>query len=94
VFVVHEVAAVREIIQGRRSDELNYRTDFVTPADRRCPREGRPRKKDRQSWCEVNKSRVTGKPEVDQRLGLVSSDDFRIADQPRIDSQIGENRMV
>jgi hypothetical protein len=31
VFVIHEVAAVREAIQGgQRSDELNYRTDFVT----------------------------------------------------------------
>jgi hypothetical protein len=32
VFVIHEVAAVRAAIQGgaRRSDGLNYRTDFVT----------------------------------------------------------------
>ena len=29
VFVVHEVAAVREAIpRGQRSDELDYRTDF------------------------------------------------------------------
>jgi hypothetical protein len=31
VLVIHEVAAEREAIQGRkRRDELNYRTDFVT----------------------------------------------------------------
>ena len=45
MFVIREVAAVREAIQG--SAELNYRTDFVNPADRRCPREERPRKRDR-----------------------------------------------
>jgi len=39
--------------RGLRSYELNYRTEFVTPADRRCPREERPRKRDRQSWREV-----------------------------------------
>jgi hypothetical protein len=31
VFVIHEGAAVREAIQGERSDELNYRTDFCNP---------------------------------------------------------------
>jgi len=31
MFVIHEIAAVREAIQGQRSAELNYRTDFVTP---------------------------------------------------------------
>jgi hypothetical protein len=31
-FVIHEVAAVREAIQGgQRSDELNYRSDFCNP---------------------------------------------------------------
>jgi hypothetical protein len=30
VFVIHKVAAVGEAIQGgQRSDELNYRTDFL-----------------------------------------------------------------
>ena len=32
VFVIHEVAAVRDAIQGgNAANELNYRTDFVTP---------------------------------------------------------------
>jgi hypothetical protein len=32
VFVIHEVAVVREAIQGgQRSDELKYRTDFCNP---------------------------------------------------------------
>src|SRR6266478_396269 len=33
--VIHEAAAGREAIQGgNATNELNYRTDFVTPADR------------------------------------------------------------
>ena len=31
VFVIHEVAALREASKGQRSDELNYRTDFCNP---------------------------------------------------------------
>jgi hypothetical protein len=35
VFVIHEVAAVREAIQGANATMNSiYRTDFVTPADR------------------------------------------------------------
>ncbi len=48
VFVIHEVAAVRAAIQGaRRRDGLNYPTILKSPADQRCPREERPRKRDR-----------------------------------------------
>jgi hypothetical protein len=45
LFAIHDNAAVRTAVQGcRRSDGLNYRTDFVTACDRRCSREERPRK--------------------------------------------------
>jgi hypothetical protein len=45
VFVIHEVAAVREAIQGGNAAMNSIIGPiFVTPADRRCPREERPRK--------------------------------------------------
>jgi hypothetical protein len=48
VFVIHQVAAVREAIQGGNAAMNSIIGPiFVTPpAERRCPREERPRKKD------------------------------------------------
>ena len=47
VFVIHEVAAVRAVIQrgARRRDGLHYPPILKSPADQRCPREERPRRK-------------------------------------------------
>ena len=49
VFVIHKVAAVRAAIQGARDAAMDsiIRPNSKSPADQRCPREGRPRKRDR-----------------------------------------------
>ncbi len=64
VFVIPEVAAVRAA-QGACDAAVDSIIGPILqpPADRRCPREERPRKRDRESCFELNQSRVTGKPD-------------------------------
>jgi hypothetical protein len=50
VFVIHEVAAVRAAMQGTTRDaSMNSIIPPIlkSPAEQRCPREERPRKRDR-----------------------------------------------
>jgi hypothetical protein len=47
LFVIHKVAAVRAAIQGARDAAMDsiIRPILKSPADQRCPREERPRKR-------------------------------------------------
>jgi hypothetical protein len=46
VFVIHEVAAARGAIQGGNAAMSSIVGPICNPADRRCPREERSRKRD------------------------------------------------